>query len=482
MANKRFGLSLAVTSAFLLLASTAAQAASEGIVVILSGEKSSSLKVFDQAGTLLADSPIKNSDIDDAISGNWDGTGNAPAVLRVKNQKVTLQLRNRAGAALVTLDAGAALKDIHSIIAADFDRSGIDDLAVIRNTGAVTILTDRGVGGTQSIDLTVPQATSYHLAATATGVLGIAAYDENSRNVSVTNMQSASILATTLQVASKGAVLPVAIGAEQILIGVREDADLSLFDLSGARLTKLEMSSEETALVGDFTGAGAQFSQIMSADQDGRLTLINPTTYASQVTSFNVAQSLSGEVEVDPCAVTGILPILEQISMLISQGKYSQAEKLKNKIGKQFKKNKCGTISQGNNSAQNQLDRTSIVSRALTVKGGEALSCDQFLPANDGAKKGFVMKNGDSTGKIVVVLPGDAPHFSNVHVLNAKYKKLETLKFSGFANPDSTFKLRSHWRGKASLGKYPGKILLQGVSGSKKICWVANKGKSNRVD
>lgn len=87
------------------------------------------------------------------------------------------------------------------------------------------------------------------------------------------------------------------------------------------------------------------------------------------------------------------------------------------------------------------------------VGGKEVCSGPQKAPDGPG---GFLWKNGDSTKKLVVLLPGKFKKGDRVTVFGLK-GKAENLQFTGFGNPDSGGD-RQHWRGSQATGRYQGKV------------------------
>lgn len=81
--------------------------------------------------------------------------------------------------------------------------------------------------------------------------------------------------------------------------------------------------------------------------------------------------------------------------------------------------------------------------------------CVGSLTAPDGAG-GFLFKDGDTSKKVVVLLPGKYAVADTVK-LTRKNGQTENLLYSGLGNPDKDGD-RQHWRGSQPTGKYQGKV------------------------
>lgn len=81
--------------------------------------------------------------------------------------------------------------------------------------------------------------------------------------------------------------------------------------------------------------------------------------------------------------------------------------------------------------------------------------CVGSLSAPDGAG-GFLFKDGDSTRKVVVLLPGRYRPADTVKLTRLN-GQTENLAYHGLGNPDKDGD-RQHWRGSQPTGKYQGKV------------------------
>lgn len=454
--------------------------AQEQVIAAIGKPKSTKVRLFTADGVETSSFSISNAAGDELISGDWDGTGNAPAVLNVKNQKVSLQLRSRSGDQLATLKLATPLKNIHSIFVADLDNSGVADVAVVSLKGASLIYLDPAISPGQ-ISINLPTADTYHAAMQGGVTVGIASLRHNSRDLTVVDLSGAQIINTKLTVPNAGKLIPVSLSSGDLVVGLVEEESIEIFNQSGQRISKFSKAKAASALSGNFTYSAADHPHIMRAEPTGILSLLEPATGYVTASSYQVAND-----EDDPCAATEdkVNQLLIQISALIQAGKYKQAEILSKKLGKSKLNPYCFGLPglPSSSSSSSSADTTKFATSQVQVEGGAALACDSFRNAKDGAKSGFVMKDGDYTGKSVVLLPGGTPPYQSVQILNNKFKQIENLRNSGLGNPDSNFMLRQHWRGKAPMVRYPSKFYVRGVLGGTKHCWVVNRGKSTRVD
>lgn len=461
--------------------STCPSAHAEDVVIsTVSKAKQTRVKSISANGDLLASFNVDNNSAQGYLSGNWTGEGASPATVATKKQTVTIRLLTRTGEIVAELQSPIALKNTHSIFSGDIDNSGLDDLIVVATSGASAIILDPA-GASQTKLLTLPKADSYHIGMAGSFAIGVASINYNTRQLKVTNSDGGLIISSTLASAVSGELVPISLVTGTFAVGVVEDSVIKVFGQNGELLATYDKSPSAVALTGSFSGTASGYPQVMRVNLSGTLSLLTLATG-----SITAAAFLIDDPADDPCAAVEaqVSAILGEVSQLIQLGLFGKAQKLSKKLGQIGFDPRCfGMPGISDPSAISKVvQSTRFIPSKLKINGGAALACDEILPARDGAKRGFVLKNGDYTGKVVAVLPGGAPPFSSVNILNKNFKRTEGLKNSGLGNPDSNFMLRQHWRGKASMAKLPGKFFIQGVNGNIKQCWSVNRGSSNRVD
>ena len=117
----------------------------------------------------------------------------------------------------------------------------------------------------------------------------------------------------------------------------------------------------------------------------------------------------------------------------------------------------------------------------VVVEEKQNPTCNAPLPTRDGGG-GFVMKNGEHTGNVVVILPGKfLVAFDSVTMVK-KDGSEEYLQFSGWANPDHNGN-RQHWRGKLPIKKYKTGSRIVAKHGENTCIWpLPDKITNNRID
>ena len=108
--------------------------------------------------------------------------------------------------------------------------------------------------------------------------------------------------------------------------------------------------------------------------------------------------------------------------------------------------------------------------------------CTAVMPAQDGPG-GFVLKNGDHTGLVVVLLPGRfSSQFDSVTIERLNGSR-ESLRFAGWANPDHGIGDRQHWRGTRKVADYqPGSQIIAKEVGNECRWQLPTRIVNNRVD
>lgn len=101
---------------------------------------------------------------------------------------------------------------------------------------------------------------------------------------------------------------------------------------------------------------------------------------------------------------------------------------------------------------EDAIAHTPAVEPPAAVRGKEVCSGDQKAPDGPG---GFLWKDGDSSKKIVVLLPGRFTKVDAVYVTRKDNGREEKLTNAGTGNPD-TAGPRQHFRGGFPVTKYKG--------------------------
>lgn len=105
--------------------------------------------------------------------------------------------------------------------------------------------------------------------------------------------------------------------------------------------------------------------------------------------------------------------------------------------------------------------------------------CVGITPANDGPG-GFLWKDGDHTGKLVVLLPGRYQVPFNRVTAERENGTIEALEYTGFANPDNEGE-RQHYRGNLPSARYKDFSLVIATEPGNTCSWKIKRAK-NRND
>lgn len=467
---------LLVAALLFTLPSAAASEERDQVVLAIGRAKSTQVKVFSIDGTLHANLRVNAGRGSDFISGDWDGSGASVAALSSTRRAATLEILRRDGAVLARLPLGK-LRTLHTVLSADLDESGFDDVVVVRRSGHATVYLDPGVQTGQMREIALPKADHYQIARSGTTAIGIAALRARGQSAQVFDSHGAAILSGSIPITKSDQ--PLSLNSALPSFAIPRARTVRSFSLAGA-IGSFGVPADAAFVSGSFTAPNRP--EVLAAERWGGFTIFDGETGEQTLPRFTLNAAQGEEDAPDPCLNSEANDLLEQLSILIQQGRYAEAERLANRIKRGTADPACLNV-QGNDPSKfnNRYQGSELVGRALRVVGGAALMCDEFAEPRDGGKRGFLMKNGDTTNKIVVLLPGDEPKYERVELLDGRYRLIESLRDAGYGNPDDKG-MRQHRRGKANLSAYPGTVIVRAILGSKERCWRVRRGRSTRID
>ena len=111
---------------------------------------------------------------------------------------------------------------------------------------------------------------------------------------------------------------------------------------------------------------------------------------------------------------------------------------------------------------------------ASTAHADIPAQCKEVLKANDGEKRGFLWKESDHGGLVVLMPSKFKKRFRRVHVFR-KGQRIAKLYYTGFANPDEGGD-RQHWRFDQSLEEFPKRAVFVRAKLKKQVvCWKVKR-------
>lgn len=111
-------------------------------------------------------------------------------------------------------------------------------------------------------------------------------------------------------------------------------------------------------------------------------------------------------------------------------------------------------------------------------KPSVVVTCKALFPARDGFKNGFIFLQSKNMGVAKAIFPSRfVSQFGAVVLQDKLGKRVDSLTFSAFANPDNTGKPRQHWTAHKSTSKLQDDLTLN-ADGN---CWKLGK-MSERID
>lgn len=503
----KFKVSLCLTVCALFVANFAAADSPDPIIVAAYTQEKTLIRGYDAAGAPLFEIGLPVNDVTRIISANWSATSSFAIYSKPAKSpgKVTILNSDSSVAGSLTLPD----EPINTLFTADFNNNGAADLVAVIHNGTkakALIFYDPGISSSSPAAFPLAaQALYYSPALAGKTAVGIFAYNpqggvaaakkknkraakkrkgknkkgknkkkpNNKKSSGVVNLlDTAGSLIQSLNIgkSADGQIYPFSNDGNPGF-AIRSGAKIKLFNNFGAPLGDFGVPVDAPISFGDFHNSGLTEEILIPS--------------GSELQIYNLS---SGAVSQFP------------LSGLPDQGEALQAEieKLTKELTDAFRRNaslaeitrirdRIIELQSQKGNLTSIADIGAPLTRLFTGGAGSIEGvCDVvFENPNDGYG-GFLIKNGDFTGKIVVLTPGGRQYYDGELVKFKSYKVMQKLKDSGYGNPDS-HGMRKHFRGSGtvtSLGKFIFRAKLKPslfASTSEYHCWFIKKPAS-RID
>lgn len=483
---------VAIALALVSLSTAGAAKAQDPILVQSKGETQDTIRAYNRSGAAMFEVLINKSDLNQMIFGRWSTRAPIAAISGdEKSRKVKFINEDSSLRSEISLPAEA----INTIISADYNNNGYSDLIAIVHVGTKAkafVYLDPGMAASQPLTINLAlQATYYAPAIAGKSTVGILAYKPagatnarlrkgaGKKNKQPKAGKGASVFYLDLQGGivknfniPKGPDTQVYSFSSDGACGfaMMDGQKLKAYNSSGSLIKELAVPSGSGQSIGNFSN-GANLEEIILTEGKS-LKLVNLSSGAESSITLSGLPNQKELVEAQIKALGD-----ELLNAYKNNLSITEINAIREKIlALNSKRDSIGNA-------------TNVASRLVRLFSGGAGSiegvCDVVDETPNDGYGGFLVKNGDYSGTIVILTPG-GNNYQNAELLKfGTYKAFQKLKDGGYGNPDSNG-VRKHFRGKGtvqSLGKFIFRAKLKmGYEGPvQNHCWYITNP-SSRID
>jgi hypothetical protein len=468
----------------------------ETILAYSPGESQTVIRGYSKVGSTLFELKIDNKDFKSAIAGRWSQSSTLGLITgEAKEGKIRLYNNNGSIAKEISMPN----EPVNTIFAADLNNNGYSDLVFIVQTSGKTkavVFYDPGISSSPETSLTLPTQAMYFAPAIAgTSTVGILAYNPASPKSSAARIFKANskkkqkkvkksangvvqlfdstgnlVKSFSLKKPADGQIYPFSPDG-QCGFAIQNAQKLKAYFSDGTPSKEINLNNENPAVLGNFSDS-SNLEEVLIPQSVG-LGLLNISSGASS-----------------DIALTGLPNQQELLDQEISRITELLVQAYDNEAPLDEIWDYREQLLELSNSRSQITSAANVAGRLARLFTGGAGSiegvCDKVDETPNDGYGGFLIKNGDYSGKIVILTPGGKDYFNAELLKMGTYKPFQKLSDSGFGNPDSNG-ARKHFRGNGtiqSLGKFVFRAQIkEGYSDDtvKKHCWFITKSAS-RID
>ncbi|MCO6430772.1 MAG: hypothetical protein J5J00_07915 [Deltaproteobacteria bacterium] len=475
------------------------------IVAIAKQENHTNIRLYDSSGAPIVEFAVQAPDNAEYLSGAWDSNSSLALLIKSGNDRV-IRFFDTQGTVVNELSLSGS--SINTVLSSDVDGNGSDELIAIEQNNSRAIMHifhNPASPAFSKASITLGAAGTYYSAAVlgnkAAGVFAYAPKASGSSALSkvkakrakrkkkkgskkkapasnskfgivrLIDFQGNIVSSVAVKSGADAQIFPVSVdGTAGFLL--RDGSQVKVFKTSGQPSGSHSIFSDGVIVTGDFSGSGTFRDLLISEGNTLRfIDLVSGTTRDVELQDFSdQVQDIERQIEI----------VTEQLLEAYRSGNLNEVDRLREKLI---------ALQQGKQAGSTEGRIAPSLIRLFTGGAGAIEGvCDVVHENPHDGYGGFLIKNSDKDGRIVVLTPGGRNYVKASLLKFGSYKKITDLKDAGYGNPDSSG-LRKHFRGSAPVQRY-GKFIFRAQlqphyydksADGELHCWFV-KSPSSRVD